>query len=88
MHTYIILLILSSIPLFASEPVDIFKQGRRQGVSLGGGGGQKCFATAAASLESRASPEKADERGGGGGPFFSSSKMSSWTWLTAELTSN
>ena len=30
------------------------------------GGGAQCLATAADSLESRASPEKADERGGGG----------------------
>ena len=51
-------------------------QGRRQGVCFGGGGA-KCLATAAASLESCVSPEKANERGGGGGSdtyFFPTSK--------------
>ena len=56
------------------------KQGRRQGVCLGGGGAklQKCIATAARAIKFCASPEKVARGGGGGGGirhiFFFSTK--------------
>ena len=59
------------------SPQEAKTQGPRQGVCLKRGA--KCLSTAAASLESRASPEKHDWGGGGGGGgtptlFFLTSK--------------
>ena len=93
-HTILFILVTYcgkyAIPFFMGHPV--YCQGRRQGVCLGRA---KCVATAAPALKK--------SRGGGGGgesdTFFPTSKLvsqtcdngvgvlSSWTWLTAEVTS-